>query len=301
MKKLSNMQTLKNLVNADVLECIKCRIYGVQAYNISDNEYEVIVKFAKQGGRYYFIDRDGNRYLASRYDRAEDVAADILENVECTNLAVNALADQIQKYGKVSVNYDFLDLFLNECDRREIEVESVENHYHDNGEMFTVYRLKDEQNAENNAHSEETAADEQDSESEEQQTENEATATNCEPSAFSRILTAVKGYAKKAGTVLAWSVFIAIVLSASLLAVCAAGYAISAVLIAAGLVATTWPFILCFSVLLLSVGLDFAVFVELNTMVIIEKLFPSFFDQEQKARFVSPFSFIGRIYKKAIA
>ena len=185
MKKLSNMQTLKNLVNADVLECIKCRIYGVQAYNISANEYEVIVKFAKQGGRYYFIDRDGNRYLASRYDRAEDVAADILENVKCTNLAVNALADQIQKYGKVSVNYDFLDLFLNECDRREIEAESVENHYHDNGEMFTVYRLKDEQN---DAQSEETAADEQDSESEEQQTKSEETATTCEPSAFSRIL-----------------------------------------------------------------------------------------------------------------
>ena len=190
MKKLSNMQTLKNLVNADVLECIKCRIYGVQAYNISANEYEVIVKFEKQGGRYYFIDRDGNRYLASRYDRAEDVAADILENVECTNLAVNALADQIQKYGKVSVNYDFLDLFLNECDRREIEAESVENHYHDNGEMFTVYRLKDEQNAENNAQSEETAADEQDSESEE-------SATTCEPSAFSRILAKAEPAAAK--------------------------------------------------------------------------------------------------------
>ena len=189
MKKLSNMQTLKNLVNADVLECIKCRIYGVQAYNISDNEYEVIVKFAKQGGRYYFIDRDGNRYLASLYDRAEDVAADILENVKCTELAVNALADQIQKFGKVSVNYDFLDLFLNECDRREIEVESVENHYHDNGEMFTVYRLKDEQNAENNAQSEETAADEQ-------QTESEATATTCEPSSFFRILAKAKSSAR---------------------------------------------------------------------------------------------------------
>lgn len=197
MKKLSNMQKLKNLVNADVLECIKCRIYGVQAYNISANEYEVIVKFAKQGGRYYFIDRDGNRYLASRYDRAEDVAADILENIECTELAVNALVDQIQKYGKVSVNYDFLDLFLNECDRREIEAESVENHYHDNGEMFTVYRLKDEQNEENDAQSEETAADEQGSESEEQQTESEATATTCEPSAFSRILAKAETAAAK--------------------------------------------------------------------------------------------------------
>ena len=195
MKKLSNMQTLKNLVNADVLECIKCRIYGVQAYNISDNEYEVIVKFAKQGGRYYFIDRDGNRYLASRYDRAEDVAADILENIECTELAVNALVNEIQAKGKVSVDYEFLDLFLNECDRREIEAESVENHYLDNGEMFTVYRLKDEQS---DAQSEETAADKQDSESEEQQTESEAIATTCEPSAFSRILAKAETAAAKA-------------------------------------------------------------------------------------------------------
>ena len=194
MKKLSNMQTLKNLVNADVLECIKCRIYGVQAYNISANEYEVIVKFAKHGGRYYFIDRDGNRYLASRYDRAEDVAADILENVKCTNLAVNALVDEIQAKGKVSVDYEFLDLFLNECDRREIEAESVENHYHDNGEMFTVYRLKDEQN---DAQSEETAADKQDSESEEQQTESEAIATTCETSAFSRIFAKTETAAAK--------------------------------------------------------------------------------------------------------
>lgn len=197
MKKLSNMQTLKNLVNADVLECIKCRIYGVQAYNISANEYEVIVKFAKQGGRYYFIDRDGNRYLASRYDRAEDVAAGILENIECTELAVNALVDEIQEKGKVSVDYEFLDLFLNECDRREIEAESVENHYLDNGEMFTVYRLKDEQNTENDAQSEETAADDQQTESEKQQTESEATATTCEPSAFSRILAKTETAAAK--------------------------------------------------------------------------------------------------------
>lgn len=177
MKKISNMQTLKNLVNADVLECIKCRMYGVQAYNISANEYEVIVKFAKQGGRYYFIDRDGNRYLASRYDRAEDVAAGILENIECTELIVNALVDEMQANGKVAVISEVLDLFLDECDRREIEAESVENHYHEDGEMYTVYRMK---NAQSDAQSDETAADEQ-------QTESEASATTCEPSAFSRI------------------------------------------------------------------------------------------------------------------
>lgn len=208
MKKLSNIQALKNLVNTNVLECIKCRIYGVQAYNISANEYEVIVKFAKQGGRYYFIDRDGNRYLASRYDRAEQVAADILENIECTELTVNALVDEMQANGKVAVISEVLDLFLNECDRRKIEVESVENHYHDNGEMYTVYRMK---NAQNDAQSNETAADEQ-------QTENKETVTTCEFSAFSRIIAKVKDGARKVCEKVAFAMSVIFIIAVALLA-----------------------------------------------------------------------------------
>lgn len=295
MKKLSNMQTLKNLVNADVLECIKCRIYGVQAYNISANEYEVIVKFAKQGGRYYFIDRDGNRYLASRYDRAEDVAADILENVKCTELAVNALADQIQKFGKVSVNYDFLDLFLNECDRREIEVESVENHYHDNGEMFTVYRLKDEKNAENNAQSEETAADEQDSESEEQQTESEATATTCEPSAFYRILAKVKGSARKVFKKVAFVMSFIFIVAVSLLAFYYSVLGICEGLDIFGIDGAAR--VVCAIFLLLTVGVEIAVNVEQNVTAVIDRLFPSIFHGQKPVPFAVPFTYWYRIIK----
>ena len=288
MKKLSNMQTLKNLVNADVLECIKCRIYGVQAYNISANEYEVIVKFAKQGGRYYFIDRDGNRYLASRYDRAEDVAADILENVKCTELAVNALADQIQKYGKVSVNYDFLDLFLNECDRREIEVESVENHFHDNGEMFTVYRLKDEQNAENNAQSEETAADEQ-------QTENEESATACEPSMFAGILAKVKSSARKVCEKVALIMALAFVMVVTFAALFGMIYFIPDLLDLFGIECGSWAAIAISLLLFCTVILDVCVFVELNTMAAIDYFFPSLFWSAQKPGFTKPFSFWRRV------
>ena len=295
MKKLSNMQTLKNLVNADVLECIKCRIYGVQAYNISANEYEVIVRFAKQGGRYYFIDRDGNRYLASRYDRAEDVASDILENVKCTELAVNALADQIQKYGKVSVNYDFLDLFLNECDRREIEVESVENHYHDNGEMFTVYRLKDEQNAENNAQSEETAADEQDSESEEKQTESEATATTCEPSMFAGILAKVKSSARKVCEKVALIMALAFVVVVTFAALFGMICFIPDLLDLFGIECGSWAAIALSLLLFCTVILDVCVFVELNTMAAIDYFFPSLFWSAQKPGFTKPFSFWRRV------
>ena len=300
MKKLSNMQTLKNLVNADVLECIKCRIYGVQAYNISANEYEVIVKFAKQGGRYYFIDRDGNRYLASRYDRAEDVAADILENVKCTELAVNALADQIQKYGKVSVNYDFLDLFLNECDRREIEAESVENHYHDNGEMFTVYRLKDEQNAENNAQSEETAADEQQTENEEsdeqQGSESEESAAACEPSMFAGILAKVKSSARKVCEKVALIMALSFVIVVTFAALFGMIYFIPDLLDLFGIECGSWAAIALSLLLFCTVIMDACVFVELNTMAAIDYLFPSLFGSAQKPGFTKPFSFWHRVF-----
>ena len=300
MKKLSNMQTLKNLVNADVLECIKCRIYGVQAYNISANEYEVIVKFAKQGGRYYFIDRDGNRYLASRYDRAEDVAADILENVKCTELAVNALADQIQKYGKVSVNYDFLDLFLNECDRREIEVESVENHFHDNGEMFTVYRLKDEQNAENNAQSEETAADEQQTENEEsdeqQGSESEESETACEPSMFAGILAKVNSGARKVCEKVALIMALAFVMIVTFAALFGMIYFIHDVLDLFGIECGSWAAVALSLLLFCTVIMDACVFVELNTMAAIDYLFPSLFGSAQKPGFTKPFSFWHRVF-----
>ena len=187
MKK-NNINQLKEMVNANVLETVETVAFGVQAYNISANEYEVITKFAKINGRYYFIDRDGNKYLASRYDRAELVARDILDNLEYARQTAYEDVCTLEEKKQVFVNGAYLSLFLDFCDLFGFDVESVENHFHNNGEMFTVYRLKDEQNAENNEQSEETAADEQDSESEEKQTESEATATTCEHSAFSRIL-----------------------------------------------------------------------------------------------------------------
>ena len=275
MKKLSNIQTLKNLVNADVLECIKCRMYGVQAYNISANEYEVIVKFAKQGGRYYFIDRDGNRYLASRYDRAEDVAADILENIECTELTVNALVDEMQANGKVAVISEVLDLFLDECDRREIEAESVENHYHEDGEMYTVYRIK-------NVQSNETAADEQ-------QTESEETATTCEPSAFSRIIAKVKDGARKVCEKVAFALAILFIIAVALLALCFSVLEIGKGLDMFGI--DGMARVVCALVLLLTVGVEIAVNVEINIIAVFDRLFPPLFNNQKPAPFVVPFTF----------
>lgn len=285
MKKLSSIQTLKNLVSADVLECIKCRMYGVQAYNISANEYEVIVKFAKQGGRYYFIDRDGNRYLASRYDRAEDVAADILENIECTKLTVNALVDEMQANGKVAVISEVLDLFLDECDRREIEAESVENHYHEDGEMYTVYRVK---NAQNDAQSNETAADEQ-------QTESEATATTCEPSAFSRILAKVKDSARKVCGKIAFAMSVIFIIAVALLALYFSCLGIGGGLDMLGFDGVARA--VCAPFLLLTVGVEIALNVEINIIAVFDRLFPPLFNNQKATPFIVPFTFWYHVIK----
>lgn len=76
MKKNNNIKQLKEIVNNELF--FDLNYQGVQAYNISGaNEYEVIVGFRKCNGRYYFIDRNRNKYLASRYDREEDAAGEL--------------------------------------------------------------------------------------------------------------------------------------------------------------------------------------------------------------------------------
>lgn len=68
MKKNNNIKQLKEIVNENLF--FDLNYQGVQAYNISSaNEYEVIIGFRKCNGRYYFIDRNRNKYLASRYAR----------------------------------------------------------------------------------------------------------------------------------------------------------------------------------------------------------------------------------------
>ena len=189
MKANNYIKQLKEMVNASDSEVIESVKYGVQAYGISANEYEVITKFAKINGRYYFIDRDGNKYLASRYDRAEFVARDILDNLRFAEETAYEYVCMLEEKKQVSVDSARLPMFFDFCDLFGFDVESVEMHFHNNGEVFTVYRLKSEQTAQDDAQSEEATADEQqDIESEEQQTESEETATTCEPSAFSRIL-----------------------------------------------------------------------------------------------------------------
>ena len=290
MKKNNNIKQLKEMVNNNVLETVETVAFGVQAYNISANEYEVITKFAKINGRYYFVDRDGNKYLASRYDRADLVARDILDNLEYARQTAYEDVCTLEEKKQVFVNGAYLSLFLDFCDLFGFEVESVENHFHNNGEMYTVYRLKSEQTAEDDAQSEETAADEQ------QSSENEENAAACEPSKFAGILAKVKSSARKVCEKVALIMALAFVMVVTFAAFFGMVYFLPDVLDLFGIECGSWAAIALSLLLFCTVIMDACVFVELNTMAAIDYLFPSLFGSAQKPGFTKPFSFWHRVF-----
>lgn len=295
MKK-NNLKQLKEMVNANVLETVETVAFGVQAYNISENEYEVITKFAKINGRYYFIDRDGNKYLASRYDRAELVARDILDNLRYARQTAYEDVCTLEEKKQVFVNCAYLSLFLDFCDLFGFEVESVANHFHNNGEMYTVYRLKSEQTAEDDAQSEETAADEQSSEDEQQDSEDSENAEACEPSMFAGILAKVKSGARKVCEKVALIMALAFVMVVTFAALFGMVYFLPDLLELFGIECGSWAAIALSLLLFCTVIMDTCVFVELNTMAAIDYLFPSLFVSAQKPGFTKPFSFWRRVF-----
>ena len=288
--KENNIKQLKEMVNANDLEAIECVAFGVQAYNISANEYEVITKFAKINGRYYFVDRDGNKYLASRYDRADLVARDILDNLEYARQTAYEDVCTLEEKKQVFVNGAYLSLFLDFCDLFGFDVESVENHFHNNGEMYTVYRLKSEETAKDDAQSEETAADEQ------QSSENEENAAACEPSKFAGILAKVKSSARKVCEKVALIMALAFVMVVTFAAMFGMVYFLPDLLDLFGIECGSWAAIALSLLLFCTVIMDACVFVELNTMAAIDYLFPSLFGSAQKPGFTKPFSFWHRVF-----
>ena len=290
MKKNNNIKQLKEMVNNNVLETVETVAFGVQAYNISANEYEVITKFAKINGRYYFVDRDGNKYLASRYDRADLVARDILDNLEYARQTAYEDVCTLEEKKQVFVNGAYLSLFLDFCDLFGFDVESVENHFHNNGEMYTVYRLKSEETAKDDAQSEETAADEQ------QSSENEENAAACEPSMFAGILAKVKSGARKVCEKVALIMALAFVMVVTFAALFGMVYFIPDLLDLFGIECGSWAAIALSLLLFCTVIMDACVFVELNTMAAIDYLFPSLFGSAQKPGFTKPFSFWRRVF-----
>lgn len=289
MKK-NNIKQLKEMVNANVLETVETVAFGVQAYGISANEYEVITKFAKINGRYYFIDRDGNKYLASRYDRAELVARDILDNLEYARQTAYEDVCTLEEKKQVFVNGAYLSLFLDFCDLFGFDVESVENHFHNNGEMFTVYRLKSEETAKDDAQSEETEADEQQSESEDTE------AATFESSRFAGILAKVKSSARKVCGKVALIMALAFVMVVTFAAMFGMVYFIPDLLDLFGIECGSWAAIALSLLLFCTVIMDACAFVELNTMAAIDYFFPSLFGSAQKPGFIKPFSFWHRVF-----
>lgn len=308
MKKNNNIKQLKKWMINRSTDSIRCRIYGVQAYGISKQEYNVIVEFAKQGGRYYFIDRDGNRFLASRYEDAERVAGEIVENVQVAfNVAID-LTREFMTTGKVNVDSELIDLFLELCDVSGLEYESRKFHVTDEGDCYTTYILKGgaiktpEQTAKDDAQSEENAADEQQTENDEQgneSNENGENAAACEPSKFSGILAKMKNGAKAAAEKAAFVFSLVVFFAIGLLSIYGAMSAIASIVEALGICGSICGALLG-SVLVLTVGLDFMAFVVINTMAILSRFFPSEFEKAQKPHFTKYFSFWYRLINESL-
>ena len=298
MKKNNNIEQLKEMVNANDMEVIECVKYGVQAYNISANEYEVITKFAKVNGRYYFIDRDGNKYLASRYDRAELVARDILDNLKYAEETAYKYVCALEEKKQIPVESAYIPLFFDFCHLFGFDVESVEMHFHDNGEVFTVYRLKSEETAKDDAQSEETEADEQDGE-ETEDNENGENAAACEPSKLSGILAKMKNGARKVCEKVATVAFFSGAVMAAFLALYVAIVGLTALLDVCGIEGGSLEAIALSVLLLFTVIMDFCVFVELNTMALFSKLFKVEDFDGRIMRFTRPFSVVYQLIKQS--
>lgn len=287
MKKNNNIKQLKKWMINRSTDKIGCYVYGVQAYNISANEYEVIVAYQKINGRYYFIDRDGNKYLASRYDRAEQVAGEIVENVNNAVLSVISSCNELQTKGQTVILEDVKDLFLEFSGAIGLEFEVKKTCRSEFGESTITYILKgyNEQNSEN----EESAADEQ-------QTENEESAAACEPSMFAGILAKVKSGARKVCEKVALIMALAFVMVVTFAALFGMVYFIPELLDLFGIECGSWAAIALSLLLFCTVIMDVCVFVELNTMAAIDYLFPSLFGSAQKPGFTKPFSFWRRVF-----
>ena len=276
MKK-NNIKQLKEIVSNEIFFDLSYQ--GVQAYNISANEYEVITGFWKCNGRYYFIDRNNNKYLASRYDRAEFIAGEMLEQKERENKMINEYIDSIEKSGEVKVVFELIYEYINTCEARGIDSgELVAEEEDAAGETYNVYRRATAKNEEqSNEQSEESAA-------------------ACEPSRLAGILAKVKSGARKVCEKVALIMALAFVMVVTFAALFGMVYFLPDLLDLFGIECGSWAAISLSLLLFCTVIMDACVFVELNTMAAIDYLFPSLFGSAQKPGFTKPFSFWRRVF-----
>lgn len=277
MKANKNIKQLKDIVNNDLF--FDLNYQGVQAYNISANEYEVITGFRKCNGRYYFVDRNRNKYLACRYDRADFIAGEMLEQKERENKMVNDAIDSIEKTGEAKIIIDLSWEYIKTCKARGINPgELVDREEDAAGELYMIHRI-------------ESAKDEEDSESEE-------TAEPAEPSRFAGILVKMKDGAKAAAGKMAFIFCLLVVFAVGFLTIYGTMAVIASIVEALNLSGSFWGIALDL-VFVLTVGLDFMGFVVLNVMAILARFFPSEFEKAQKPHFMWPASFWYTIYKNS--
>lgn len=272
MKKNNNIKQLKEIVNNDLF--FDLNYQGVQAYNISANEYEVITGFRKCKGRYYFVDRDRNMYLASRYDRADFIAGEMLEQKERENKMVNDAIESIENTGEAKIIIDLTWEYIKTCKARGINPgELVDREEDSAGELYMIHRI-------------ESAKDE----------ENEDSAAACEPSMFAGILAKVKSSARKVCEKVALIIALSFVMVVTFAALFGMVYFLPDLLDLFGIECGSWAAVALSLLLFCTVIMDACIFVELNTMAAIDYLFPSLFGSAQKPGFTKPFSFWRRVF-----
>ena len=275
------------MVNNNVMERAELYTSGVQAYNIAEGEeYNVIVAFAKQGGRYYFIDRDGRRFLASRYDRAEFVAGEMLEVIANDRAAAQNAADQVEASGSVLVCADLLPLFFEECDRRNIHVTSTAAGVDDLGRMLTRYNLLQDAEQAQQSDNNDTQSDDN----------NEGNQTPAEPSrlaqAAAKVAANVEAYAAKAAKRVAFLVSLLAALALALGVIFGTVLIIGTVCDALSISAAARFVVSLFA--LFGPALELAINLECNFLAVIDRLFPGYFSYPIP---FEVFSFWGRMLR----
>lgn len=270
MKKQTNISVLKELVNNNVMERVELRTSGAQAFNIAEGEeYNVIVAYAKQGGRYYFIDRDGRRFLASHYDRAEWLAGEMLEVIANDRAAAQSAADQLESSGSVLVCADLLALFFEECDRRGIKATSTAAGVDNLGRMLTRYNLLQDAEQAQQSDNNDTQSDDN----------NKGNQTPAEPSRLAqkvaKVAESVKTYAAQGArrVALLLSLLVVLVLSVGVVLGCVPlMLAFLDALSITGAARVVFVFLV-----VLGPAMELGINIECNALAVVARLFPGSF------------------------
>lgn len=287
---MKQLESLKALVRTEGA-ALKLRLYGVQAYNIEEgNEYNVIVEFSLLNGRYYFIDRDGKKFLACRYERAEWLAGEFSEQLDRDCEAAQEAVAQVKRTGAAWVRGCILDIFFDVCDIEGLQVESKQTAADEQGHMLTLYTLKDTEPTDEEDETDETPDEVEATETE--TTEETAEQTDeRKPSALSTLIAKVasktKAVASKAAFFALLAVTVVLVLLTMYVMIVDVINPVFEILNPSGLLRVVLAIVCLFTLVL-----DTCVFVEVNFLAVVAKIFPSMFWNENKPEFMAPRSVI---------